>query len=524
VAQVISIDPVTRIEGHLRIDVEVANGVVTDAWSSGTMFRGLEMLIEGKHPWDAQQVMERICGVCPLVHGTAASYNLDDAMGVKLPDNARLIRNLCLGANYIQSHILHFYHLAALDYVDVTAVLKYSGSNPALKLLKDKIAGLAAANDLYPFLPRYSAPDYIGEAGGPGDPNLATELVGHYVQAFEMRKKAQEMLSIFYGRMPSFVGTIPGGVTQAPNMSNIANFRARLQELQQWIKNVYVQDIITVASTPAYAPFLRAGDSGGNYLAYGGFDENQAGTEKYLPRGVITGNAIMDVKPFDEKQITESVQYSWYTAACEGLNPKEGKTEPEVGKEGAYTFLKAPRLAGQPMEVGPMARMLIKKPVEFLDLATKLGLLTPPLKFGIIPRHGARAIECMILADHMNTWLDQLKPGAPIWDPKGRDIPNESFGRGLVEGPRGALGHWIHIQDSKTGNYQAVVPTTWNGSPRDKAGNRGPIENALIGIPVPDPNNPINVVRLVRSYDPCIACAVHIIHPENNSVKEFRVV
>jgi hydrogenase large subunit len=524
VAQIVSIDPVTRIEGHLRIDVEVENGAVKDAWSSGTMFRGLEMLIQGKHPWDAQQVMERICGVCPLIHGTAASYALDDAMKAALPDNARTIRNLCLAANYLQSHILHFYHLQALDYIDVTAVTKYSGGNAALNLLRDKITALVAAGDPYPFLPRYESPDYIGGPGGPGDPNLATELVGHYVQAFEMRKKAQEMLSIFYGRMPSFVGTIPGGVTQPPTISNITAFRARLAELRQWINEVYLQDVLTVAGVPDYAAFLKAGDSGGNYLAYGGFDQDQKGTDKFFPRGTIYGNDVMNVQGFDEQKIAESVQYSWYTPACEGLNPKNGKTDPDLEKKDAYSFLKAPRYDGKPMEVGPLARQLVKKPDVFVNLATKLGLLTPPLQFGILPRTAARVIEAVLLSDEMDKWLDQLVPGAPIWDPKGKEIPDSSYGRGLVEGPRGALGHWIQIDGKKTKNYQAVVPTTWNASPRDKSGNRGPIETSLIGLPVPDVNNPINVVRCVRSFDPCLACAIHIIHPEHNGVKEFRII
>jgi hydrogenase large subunit len=525
VAQIISIDPVTRIEGHLRIDVEVANGVVTDAWSSGTMFRGYEMLIQGKHPWDAQQVMERICGVCPLVHGTAASYNLDSAMGVTLPDNARLIRNLTLGANFIQSHILHFYHLVALDYIDVTAVTKYNGSDAALKLLRDKIIALAAVNDLYPFLPRYESPDYIGEPGGPGDPNLATELVGHYVQALEMRKKAHEMLTIFYGRMPSFVGTIPGGVTTPPTLANVSAFRSRLHDLQAWIADVYVADVKAIATMPAYSAFIKAGDSGGNFLAYGGFDQNQAGTDKYFPRGVISDYNLVP-GAFDEKQITESVKYSWYKDSTEGLEPQNGKTEPEVTKAGAYSFLKAPRYNTKPMEVGPLARQLVKQDPAFMALATALGVLTPPVKFGIIPRIGARAVETLLVSLEMEKWLDQLTAGIgkPIWDPKGRDIPDSSTGMGLVEGPRGALGHWITISGGKTGNYQAVVPTTWNASPRDKSGVKGPIETSLIGIPVPDPNNPINVVRCVRSFDPCIACAVHIIHPDHNGVKEFRVV
>lgn len=519
---IISIDPVTRIEGHMRIDVEVEGGVVVDAWSSGTMFRGLEMLLKGKHPWDAQQVTQRICGVCPLVHGTAASYNLDDAMGVELPENARIIRNLCLGANFIQSHVLHFYHLAALDYVDVTAVVNYQGNEPGLKMLKEKIVSLAGVNDLYPFMPRYSSPDYIGQPGGPGDPDLATELVGHYVEALETRKKAHEMLSIFYGRMPSFVGTVPGGVTRPPDLSSIMAFQSRLAELQQWIDHVYLPDILTIAGVAQFAPFMKAGDSGGNYMAYGGFDQDRSGTEKFLPSGVITGNDLKDTRPFEEEVITESVRHSWYTEACEGLHPSRGMTEPEPGKKDAYSYIKAPRYRGMPMEVGPLARMLVKKPGQMMDLATDLGLLEDPVKFGILPRHAARAVECKLVADEMQTWLTQLEPGEPIWDK--RPIPGEATGRGLVEGPRGALGHWISIRNRKIENYQAVVPTTWNASPRDSDGNRGPIENSLIGIPVEDPDNPINVVRCIRSFDPCLACAIHLIHPDHNGVKEFRVV
>jgi len=522
VAQIISIDPVTRIEGHMRIDVEVAGGKVTNAWSSGTMFRGYEMLIVGKHPWDAQQVMERICGVCPLVHGTAASYSLETSMGAKLPNNARVIRNLMLAANFIQSHILHFYHLAALDYVDVTAVLKYNGNDKALNILKSKIGNLAKGGDLYPFLPRYESSDYVS------DPVIATTLVSHYVQALEMRKKAQEMIAMFYGRMPSFVGTIPGGVTTQPTVSLAAALAARVAELQSWIDDVYVADVLdTVANVAAYQPFLKVGDSGGNYLAYGGFDLNQAGTDKFLPGGVIYNNDIMNVQPFttaSRSKITESVKHSWYKDSTDNLNPAVGKTEPQVGKEGAYSFIKAPRFDGKPMEVGPLARMLVKKPDLLVKVAQAKGLLNAPLQFGILARHAARAIECKLLADEMPTWIGQFEMGGPIWDPKGEQIPNKAEGAALVEGPRGALGHWNSIDGGKLSNYQAVVPTTWNASPRDTNGVKGPIENSLIGIPVPDPDNPINVVRAIRSFDPCIACAIHVIHPENNSVKAFRVV
>lgn len=515
--QIITIDPVTRIEGHLRIDVEVEGGKVKDAWSSGTMFRGIEMLLKGKHPWDAQQVTERICGVCPLAHGTAASFNIEDAMGVELPDNARLIRNLSLGANFIQSHILHFYHLAALDYVDVAAVTKYSGSNRALLALKDKISKMVAAGDVYPFLPRYESPDYVS------DPDLAAVLVSHYVEALEMRKLAHEMCAIYYGRMPMFVGTVPGGVTVHPTINNVAAYQARLSQLQNWIDNVYIEDIKTVAAVADYAPFLTAGDSGGNYISYGGFPEDQKGSKKFLPSGVIYGNDIMNVKKFDEQEITESVKFSWYAEDCEGRKPQNGKTEPDTEKKNAYSFLKAPRYEEKPMEVGPLSRMLVMKPALMVDLAKNLGLLdSPKLQFGILARHAARALETKLIADEMKNWLGQLKPGEPIFDKK--DIPGSAQGMGLVEAPRGALGHWIDIKGKKIDNYQCVVPTTWNASPRDKDGVGGPIETSLIGLPVPDPDNPINVVRCVRSYDPCLACAIHIVHPGHNGVKEFRVV
>ncbi len=525
-SQIISIDPVTRIEGHMRIDVEVEGGKVKDAWSSGTMFRGYEMLIKDKHPWDAQQIMERICGVCPLAHGTAASYALDDAMGVELPANARLIRNLALGANFIQSHVLHFYHLQALDYIDVTAVTRYGGADPALKLLRDKVAALAEAKDLYPFMPRYESPDYIGGPGGPGDADLATELVSHYVQAFEMRKKAQEMLTIFYGRVPSFVGTIPGGVTTPPTLANIAAFRSRLHELQRWIEDVYVSDVRLIATTSAYSAFIKAGDSGGSFLSYGGMDDNDAGTEKFFKPGVVTGYKVLEPGKFDPGRITESVKYSWYKDSTEGLKPAEGKTEPEVGKSGAYSFIKAPRYDGKPMEVGPLSRQLMNKDPVFMALAEQLGVLTEPVRFGIIPRTGARAVECLLVALKMDKWLDELTGGIgeDIWDPRGKQVPDKADGVGLVEAARGSLGHWITIEGGKTANYQAVVPTTWNASPRDGKGARGPIETSLVGIPVPDPENPINVVRCIRSFDPCLACAIHVIHPEHNGAREFRVV
>ena len=466
--QKVIIYPVTRIEGHLKITVRISKGKVIDAYSSGTLWRGLEIILKGRDPRDAQHITQRICGVCPVSHATASSFCLENAFGVTVPDNARIIRNLVLGSNYIQSHILHFYILAALDYV--------VGPQEA------------------PFIPRYKGDYRLPK-------NVNDACVAHYLQALKMRMKAHEMLAIFGGKMPHHVSFVPGGVTVQPRVDKIASFLWRLRELQNFIDNVYIPDVLAVAEF--YSDYKNIGVGCQNLLSWGGFDLDSQGKEKLLKRGRwINGRAL----PADPANVTEDVKHSWYKDETTGKHPSVGATEPQPKKEGAYTWSKAPRYDGLPYEVGPLARMMINGDY-------KEGI-------SVIDRHAARALETKKVALAMEEWLMQLKPREAICAE--HHVPVSAEGVGLMEAPRGALGHWIKISGKKIENYQSVVPTTWNASPRDDKGLRGPIEKALLDTPVADPDNPIELVRVVRSFDPCIACAVHLIKP-NGQMKTFLI-
>lgn len=515
----VTVDPITRIEGHLRMDVEVEDGKVTNAHVAGELFRGFENILRGRNPVDAQQITQRICGVCPAAHAQAATLNLDSAFGVTPPENGRLIRNLVLGANYIQSHILHFYHLAALDYVDITAILKYTGSDPKLQKLKawaqaEVDSGRATA--VAPFLPRYKG-DYIT------DTELNIGAIAHYLEALEMRRKAHEMLAIFGGKMPHEIAILPGGASEKVTVDKIVAFQYRLKELQTFIDTVYIPDVLAVAD--AYKQYFGIGVGCGNLLAYGVFEEDSAGSKKLLPAGTyIDGNA----GPFSDAKIAEYVKKSRYSSAT-GRHPSQGETVPDHQKKGAYSWLKAPRYDKKVLEVGPLARMAVAHLTGGNDKASKL--VTDTLKrydapisalFSVLGRHAARALECKVVADRCAEWVTELKPGKPSHTKF--EIPEEATGMGLTEAPRGALGHWITIKNKKIDNYQCVVPTTWNASPRDDKKQPGPMEQALVGTPIADPENPIEALRVVRSFDPCIACAVHMVTPDGHTLSEFRAV
>ncbi len=516
----IIIDPITRIEGHMKIEAVVDDGQVKEARSSGTLFRGLEIILRGRDPRDAQRITQRICGVCPVVHATAATLNLDNAFGIadKIPDNGRIIRNLILGSNYIQSHILHFYHLAALDYVDVTKVAGYEGNDPGLNAVKSFIERGA----LGPFVPRYE-----------GDYRLSDEMnqqaTAHYLEALNMRRKAHEMLAIFGGKMPHEMGIVPGGVTSTPTVDKIAAFLWRLNELRDFIDRVYIPDVLAVAES--YSDYFGIGAGCGNLLSYGVFDldghePNLLKRDRLLKSGTIS----TDLKPgkVDAAKIAEDVKHSWYADATTGRNPSQGMTEPQPNKEGAYSWLKSPRYDGKVYEVGPLARMVVTyahgdpKVKEMVDSTLAYFNASPAALFSVLGRHAARALECKVVADAMADWILELKPGEPVYTEY--TIPEESTGMGLTEGPRGALGHWVEIKDHKIANYQCVVPTTWNASPRDDKGQPGPIEQALMGAKVKDEDNPFEIVRIVRSFDPCLACAVHLVTPKGRSLGKFRVL
>ncbi len=523
----IVIDPLTRIEGHLKIEAVVENGVVKDAKSCGMLFRGLEILLKGRDPFDAQFIVQRICGVCPTTHAMAATLNLDSAFGIadQIPDNGRIIRNLIQGANYVQSHILHFYHLAALDYVDVTKVAQYDGKDAGLNSVKDFITRALTAGDmsmLGPFYPRYE-----------GDYRLSDEVnisaTAHYVEALQMRRLAHEMSAVFSGKMPHNVAIIPGGVTEVPTVDKIANFLWKLNQLRQFIDNVYIPDVLAVAD--AYSDYFGIGAGCGNLLSYGVFDleskEKDLSKRSRLFRQGTVSLSDLKLAALVPSKITEQVTSSWYKSGA-ALYPGDGETEPDHNKSGAYTWLKSPRYDGKVYEVGPLARMVVNYVAgdatvkQAVDGVLSYFNVGPAALFSVLGRHAARALDCKIVADKMADWLLELKPGEPTCVEY--QTPVESEGMGLWDGPRGALGHWIRIKDSKIENYQCVVPTTWNASPRDDKNQPGTMEQAIIGTKIKDESNPYEIGRIVRSYDPCLACAIHLVTPKGNEISKFRVI
>ncbi|MDY6951794.1 MAG: nickel-dependent hydrogenase large subunit, partial [Thermodesulfobacteriota bacterium] len=458
----IVVDPVTRIEGHLKITVEVENGVVKDAWSSGTMARGFEALLEGKDPRDAPFVTSRFCGVCYSVHQMASCLALDEAFGAKVPWGGTLLRNLAMGAEFIYDHILHFYHLSALDYIDIMAVAAYKGKDKDLNAVKDKVVHLVQAKDTFPLTPRYK-PDEFSVA----DPDMAVSAVKHYIDALSIQAKARNMGAIFGGRQPHYQSIVVGGFTQLPDVNQVAKFRAMLDEQAKFVNEVYIPDVLAFGTGPLF-PLAKAGVGGGhyNYLSYGAFDLDKGGKNRMFGPGVITSldPAKIKVDGFDPKKVTESVKYGWYKED-KPQHPYKGSQVFDLDKKDAYTFIKAPRYDGTPMEVGPLARMLVDKN------PTLLGLVEKGVKPGAVARHAARAIETKLVVDACYTWLDELlsemtKPGFKIHDTAHYEPPKSGMGAGFYEAPRGALGHWVKVKDKKIENYQAVVPSTWNASPR----------------------------------------------------------
>lgn len=509
--QFVTVDPVTRIEGHLRVQVEVENGVVKDAWTTGTLFRGLEKILVGRKAEDAWIVTQRSCGVCPIPHGFSSSRSIEDAYKLKMTPNAILVRNLIMGLQTIQSHLLHFYHLAALDYVDVTAVAKYNGNDSALNDVKS----LIAAGDTAPFTPRYNV-DYRL----PVDANI--EAVAQYVEALRVYRRANEAIAILGGKFPHIMTAVPGGVTVKLNPTMVAQLLGYVVEAQQFIDQKHIPLVLAVA--PAYLDYGKIGAGCMNYLAWGEFPDGTGTVESQMwPRGVVFKEALNKVEGADVAKVTEHVAHSWYKGA-DAKNPSEGETEPEftsLGEKSAdsdkYSWLKAPRYDGKAMEVGPMARMFVKQDAGFLGLAGKLNIGP-----SVLGRIAARALEAKMVCDAMAGWLTGVQLDGPYFTAY---EPHSGQGAGLSEAPRGALGHWIDIEGGMIKNFHQVVPTTWNAGPRDAAGVRGPMEEALVGTPVKDATQPVEVVRVVRSFDPCIACAVHVVDAaEPEKVAEFRVV
>ncbi|HPD16407.1 MAG TPA: nickel-dependent hydrogenase large subunit [Planctomycetota bacterium] len=462
----INVGPVTRVEGHLDIEVTVdtVNGQdrVVDAKSSGTMLRAFELILLGRDPFDAPHYTQRICGVCPISHSMASVLSLEAIFGVAPTDNGRILRNLVLGANFLQSHILHFYHLAALDYIDTAGLI-----------------------DMAPWMPRYASRDLLRGAD-------AARLVGHYVDALAMRRKAHTMGAIFGGKLPIAVTFLPGGSSETVTVQKIADFRKLLDDLRAFIQDVYLPDLLLVATRfPEYAGIGRGC---GNLVAYGVFDLDAAGASKLLPRGTLTDGRL---GPLDPASVAEYVRFAWYDNKTTGANPAAGVTRPTAKGKEAYSWVKAPRYAKKVHEVGPLARM-------WMSGDYRNGI-------SVLDRLAARAYEAEKVAIAMNGWLNELVPGGPTQAPT--SAVRNGAGIGLTEAPRGALGHWTRVTSGKLSHYQIITPTAWNASPRDDGGQLGAIEQALINTPVADTTEPLEVLRVVHSFDPCLSCAVHMARP-----------
>ncbi len=462
----VAIDPISRIEGHLKVEVEIQNGAVSDARVFGGMYRGFEQILIGRDPRDAAQITQRICGVCPTAHATASALALDDAFKVKLTPNGRIARNLILGANYLQSHILHFYHLAALDYVN--------------------------GPDVAPFVPRYAKNDVRVPK------NINDVAVGQYLEALEIRKICHEMVALLGGKMPHVQGIVVGGTTEIPTREALNAYAERFKVVKKFIMEKYLPIVYLLAGP--YGDLLKTGGGYHNCAAWGVFPIDDAGNT-LLKRGVFTDGKDYAVDP---ALIKEYVKYSFFDDRTTGLNPTQGQTIPDPHKPEAYSFIKSPRYNGKPHEVGPLARMWVNNPELSKTGQDALGVKRvrdiKDAAFSILGRHVARAEETAIVADAMEQWLAQAQPGKETFVPA--PIPESAEGLGLTEAPRGALLHYIQIKNKKIANYQVTSATIWNANPMDDMGQRGPMEQALIGVPVPDPENPVNVGRLIRSFDP----------------------
>jgi [NiFe] hydrogenase large subunit len=524
----VRIDPITRIEGHLALEVEVENSKVKDVWASGTLFRGFEIILKGRDPRDAYHITQRICGVCPTSHAHTASLCLEDAAGIHPPETGRLVRNMVEGAQFLHSHILWFYHLAALDFVDVVSALSANPKEQYLKDVKARLKKFVDSGQLGPF-----ANAYWGHPAYKLSPELNLLAVAHYLEAIDKQAQAAHISAVFGGRMPMTMTTPAGGSVHIPTVDDMANIIPRLQELQRWVESIFIPDVLAIA--PFYLDYAGIGKGPANFLAWGVFDDPSFDNKnRLLPSGIVMDGSLQ-AQEVDQQAVTEDVTHGWYKDGAP-QHPSVGVTQPEFTEwdvENKYTWAKAPRYGDRPMEVGALARMVVayskgnETAKQLIDgvLAT-LGVSgKPEVLFSVVGRIAARAVETKMIADAMVEWsqeiLENIKSGKKTTFTD-YDMPDIAKGAGLWEAPRGALGHWNKIDGGRLSNYQVITPTCWNISPRDVKATRGPIEQALIGTPVDDPKKPLEILRVAHSFDPCLACTVHVIDPDSNEVYKVR--
>jgi hydrogenase large subunit len=565
-AQMITIDPITRIEGHLRIDVEVDRGRVRNSWSSGQMWRGIEKILEGRDPRDAWVFTQRICGVCTTVHAIASVRAVENALRIDVPLNAQMIRNLIIAAHTLHDHIVHFYHLSALDWVDVVSALKGSPKNASklaeslsdwpgnsekqLAAVKAKLEDFVAKGQLGIF-----TNGYWGHPAMDLPPDVNLLAVAHYLQALEIQRKANQVVAILGSKTPNIQNLAVGGVANAINLDNEATLNMKklfaikglLEEVKTFVEQVYLVDVAAIAAM--YTPWLGYGAGVTNYLAVPDLPTDVAGTAFDLPGGTIMNadlGSVREITSFDDPyfrdNVSECIARAWYDGEWT-RHPYEEDTVPaysELDHDGKYSWVKAPRFADAPMQVGPLAQVLVgfasgHEPTQryakwMLDTAGSVAgaRLSPAVLHSTLGRHAARAIRAAVAAEialkHWETLVTNVGNGdTDIFTPW--DYPaGEIQGFGFHEAPRGTLSHWVVIDNGKIKNYQCVVPSTWNAGPRDDKDRMGPYEASLIDNPVADPEKPLEVLRTIHSFDPCLACAIHTLDPEGQELASVRTL
>lgn len=566
------VDPITRIEGHLRIETQMNGNTIEQAYSAGTMVRGIEIILRGRDPRDAWAYAQRICGVCTLVHGIASVRSVENALNYKIPPNAQLIRNLMIAAQYVHDHVMHFYHLHALDWVDVVSALK--ADPKATSELAQKISPQWPNSSAGYFADQQTKLKKFVESGQLGifakaywghpayklPPEANLMAVSHYLEALAWQRDVAKLHAIFGGKNPHpnfLVGGVPCPIDvnsdSAINMERLAQVQTIIKQMQDFVDKVYVPDTLAIASF--YKDWFKQGEGLGNFMTYGDFPEKGMDDPAsfLIPSGVILNRDLSTIHPVDlnaDDQIQEFVAHSWYDYSGgkeQGLHPYAGETElnysgpkppyTQLEVDQSYSWMKSPRWKGQPVEVGPLARVLMlyatghEHTKALVDYSLKY--LDAPIEalYSTLGRTAARTLETKVIADKMQTWFDNLvaniKAGdtktfnETLWEPS--SWPSKAQGVGYMEAPRGALAHWIVIKDGKIDNYQAVVPSTWNAGPRDVQNQPGAYEASLAGHELYDPKQPVEILRTIHSFDPCIACAVHVTDPDGEELIKVKV-
>ncbi|BAF72612.1 nickel-dependent hydrogenase large subunit [Sulfurovum sp. NBC37-1] len=576
----IIVDPITRIEGHLRIEAIIdENNKIVDAWSSSTMFRGIETILKGRDPRDCGLMAMRICGVCTGTHYQRSIEAVEDAFKITIPKNARLVRNLIQGALYVHDHLVHFYHLHALDFVDVVSATKANPTATAAEAQKwadvaghkPSISGAADFKAVQDRIVKFVKEGRLGIFGNGywGNPHykLTPEqnLIGvaHYLKALDIQRDMAKMQAIFGGKNPHPQSIVVGGVTCVQDIKNparIALFKQLLQESNEFIKGAYLPDIYMAGTmyadeaTDKDATLKGVGGTGGgilSYMSYGDFRLDDTGfynSEMLFPSGLVLDGDISKALDVDPNKITEDVTHSWYEGTGAPEHPYEGTTIPKytglekkadgysyLKTEEKYSWIKSPLYDGKKVEVGPLARMVIgyvkgdKRITKYVGNFLKRANLPVTVLFSTVGRTAARAIETELMGDVMMEWVDELAKNAAsgdlsTWTEFDFDkVSVDTKGMGLAEAPRGSLGHWVKVKNGKVENYQAVVPSTWNAGPRGPKGEIGAYEGSLIGTKVANPEEPLEIIRTIHSFDPCIACAVHVVDTKGKELAVYKV-